>query len=163
MPGVFSPEQEARLLSLVHTDPFLSIDMGANFFSCYGRYLRVHKIRFRQPSRKRRQPQYRARRIPRWIFTWIEGYVSLILGTIGQGSDASTVGTTPAVLGYGALAAVVLGAFDYTGGALTGYRKDPNVDEFDRKEYLRKNRRRPIEQTIEELGEGRGMLICVCH
>lgn len=65
-------------------------------------------------------------------------------------------GTTPAVLGYGALAAVVLGAYDYTGGRLTGYRKDPAVDEFARKEYLRKNRRRPIEETIAEVGEGRG-------
>ncbi|TAQ87336.1 hypothetical protein B7494_g4309 [Chlorociboria aeruginascens] len=63
-------------------------------------------------------------------------------------------GTTPAVLGFGALTAIVLGTFNYTGGALTGYRKDPEVDEFDRKEYLRKNRRRPIEQTISELGEG---------
>lgn len=62
----------------------------------------------------------------------------------------------PAVLGYGAGAAVILGAFDYTGGVLSGYTKDPEVDEFDRKQYLRQNRRRPIEQTIEELGEGRG-------
>jgi len=52
---------------------------------------------------------------------------------------------------------VVLGAYDYTGGALTGYRKDPEMDEFDRKEALRKNRRRPIDQTISEIGEGRGM------
>jgi hypothetical protein len=69
------------------------------------------------------------------------------------------VGTTPAVLGFGALAAVVLGTYDYTGGALTGFKKDPEVDEFERKEYLRKNRRRPIEQTVAELGEGRGMII----
>jgi len=33
------------------------------------------------------------------------------------------------------------------------------VDEVSRKEYLRKNRRRPIEQTIAELGEGRGEAI----
>lgn len=45
---------------------------------------------------------------------------------------------------------------------MSGYDKDPAVDEFDRKEYLRKNRRRPIEQTISELGEGRGMLIFNC-
>jgi len=51
----------------------------------------------------------------------------------------------------------VLGAYDYTGGALTGYKKDPEMDEFERKEHLRKNRRRPIEQTISELGEGRGI------
>lgn len=65
-------------------------------------------------------------------------------------------GTTPAVFGFGTLCAVVLGAYDYTGGALTGYKKDPEIDEFERKEQLRKNRRRPIEETITELGEGRG-------
>jgi hypothetical protein len=65
-------------------------------------------------------------------------------------------GTTPAVLGFGALTAIVLGAYDYTGGTLTGYKKDPEMDEFERKEALRKNRRRPVEETIHELGEGRG-------
>jgi len=39
---------------------------------------------------------------------------------------------------------------------LSGYTRDPTVDEVSRKEYLRKNRRRPIEQTVAELGEGRG-------
>lgn len=68
------------------------------------------------------------------------------------------VRTMPAVLGYGAGLAVLLGTFDYTGGRLTGYERDPNVDEYDRKEQLRKNRRRPIQETIQELGEGRGML-----
>jgi hypothetical protein len=66
------------------------------------------------------------------------------------------VRSIPAVLGYGAGLAVLMGTFDYTGGKLEGYSKDPDVDEFDRKEYLRKNRRRPIQETIEELGEGRG-------
>ena len=56
------------------------------------------------------------------------------------------------------MTAVILGAYDYTGGVLTGYKKDNEVDEFERKEYLRKNRRRPIEQTISELGEGRGTI-----
>ncbi|MCJ1394976.1 hypothetical protein MMC18_007857 [Xylographa bjoerkii] len=65
--------------------------------------------------------------------------------------------TMPAVLGYGAGLAVLLGTFDYTGGVLTGYEKDPNVDEYDRKEQLRKNRRRPIQETINDLGEGRGI------
>jgi len=50
-----------------------------------------------------------------------------------------------------------MGTFDYTGGALTGYKRDPEVDEFERKQALRKNRRRPIEETISEIGEGRGM------
>ncbi|MCJ1412074.1 hypothetical protein MMC19_006166 [Ptychographa xylographoides] len=65
--------------------------------------------------------------------------------------------TVPAVLGYGAGLAVLLGAFDYTGGVLTGYERDPSIDEYDRKQYLRKNRRRPIQETIEDLGEGRGI------
>jgi len=69
------------------------------------------------------------------------------------------VGTTPAVLGFGAMTAIVMGAYDYGGGALTGYKKDRDVDEFERKEQLRKNRRRPIEETIQELGEGRGKKI----
>lgn len=65
--------------------------------------------------------------------------------------------TFPAVLGFGAGLAILQGAFDFTGGKFTGYDKDPNVDEYDRKEALRKNRRRPIQETLEELGEGRGI------
>jgi hypothetical protein len=57
----------------------------------------------------------------------------------------------------GTMTAIILGAFDYTGGVLTGYKRDPEMDEFERKQELRKNRRRPIEQTISELGEGRGI------
>ena len=66
------------------------------------------------------------------------------------------VQTFPAVLGWGAGLAVVQGVFDYTGGQLTGYERDPNVDEYERKEQLRKNKRRPIQEIIEQLGEGRG-------
>ncbi|CAD6564858.1 MAG: hypothetical protein ASARMPRED_005711 [Alectoria sarmentosa] len=65
--------------------------------------------------------------------------------------------TFPAVLGFGAGLAVVQGAFDYTGGKFSGYDKDSNVDEYERKEALRKNRRRPIQETLEQLGEGRGV------
>jgi hypothetical protein len=49
-----------------------------------------------------------------------------------------------------------MSAYDYTGGSLSGYKKDKDLDEFERKEALRKNRRRPIQETISELGEGRG-------
>lgn len=63
----------------------------------------------------------------------------------------------PQILGQGALAAVVLTAFDYTGGRLTGYKKDSQfVDEYERKEFLRNNRRRPLTETVADLGEGRG-------
>ena len=37
-----------------------------------------------------------------------------------------------------------------------GTPRDPDVDEVSRKEHLRKNRRRPVEGTVHELGEGRG-------
>lgn len=70
--------------------------------------------------------------------------------------EIETARSGAAVLGYGAGLSVILSAFTFTGGRLQGYHRDPDVDEVSRKEYLRKNRRRPIEQTINELGEGRG-------
>jgi hypothetical protein len=45
---------------------------------------------------------------------------------------------------------------------MQGYGKDPKVDEFARKEELRKNKRRPVQETIAELGEGRGTDIATC-
>jgi hypothetical protein len=72
-------------------------------------------------------------------------------------TDIWPVRSAPAVLGYGAALSVVLAAFTFTGGKLTGYERDPEVDEVSRKEFLRKNRRRPIDQIVNELGEGRGM------
>lgn len=78
----------------------------------------------------------------------------MIIG--GLHTNVTSVRSTPAILGYGAAMAIVLGAFNYTGGKLSGYERDPSVDEVSRKEYLRKNRRRPLEDTVTELGEGRG-------
>ena len=66
---------------------------------------------------------------------------------------AGTVRTISAVLGYGAGLAVVMGVFDYTGGTLKGFKKDRTVDEFARKESLRENRRRPIEELVANAGE----------
>ncbi|KAF1987603.1 mitochondrial import inner membrane translocase subunit Tim17 family protein [Aulographum hederae CBS 113979] len=66
-------------------------------------------------------------------------------------------GGSPAIVGYGTGVAIVLGLFDYGGASLWGYPKDPLVDEVARKEHLRKNRRRSVEETIAELGEGRGI------
>jgi hypothetical protein len=53
-------------------------------------------------------------------------------------------------------------AFEYTGGSLFGYQKDTSVDEFDRRQSLRKAFQTPGEQTVAELGEGRGMSLHVC-
>ncbi|KAF2758156.1 hypothetical protein EJ05DRAFT_510980 [Pseudovirgaria hyperparasitica] len=63
----------------------------------------------------------------------------------------------PHTLGYGSGLAVILAVFDYTGGSLRGWKKDETEDEVSRKEELRKTRRKPIEQTLAELGEGRGI------
>lgn len=63
----------------------------------------------------------------------------------------------PAVLGYGASLSIILAAFTYTGGSLSGFGQDPNVDEYERKEALRANKRRPVTETLHELGEGRGI------
>ncbi|PNS21298.1 hypothetical protein CAC42_1077 [Sphaceloma murrayae] len=63
----------------------------------------------------------------------------------------------PAVFGYGTLTAVVLAAFNYSGGKMSGYDREAGVDEYERKMALRKNRRRPVEDTIAEIGEGRGV------
>jgi hypothetical protein len=62
----------------------------------------------------------------------------------------------PRIIGYGIFAAVTTGAYEYTGGTLRGYWNRSEVDDYERKEMLRKTRRRPIEETIAEIGEGRG-------
>lgn len=62
------------------------------------------------------------------------------------------------MLGYGALCSVVLGTFDYTGGVMTGYKRPEGQDEFQSYQDMRMNRRRPIQETIAEVGEGRGKL-----
>ncbi|KAI0438656.1 hypothetical protein F4803DRAFT_565127 [Xylaria telfairii] len=64
----------------------------------------------------------------------------------------------PSILGFGAAFSVIMTAFDYTGGSLRGRRTEvPGMDEYERKEYLRRNRRRPIDETIADVGEGRGI------
>ena len=84
-----------------------------------------------------------------------------VTGSPRPPTNRETVRSLPAILGYGAGLAVLLSAFDYTGGVLSGYAKDPEVDEYERKQELRKNRRRPIQETLEQLGEGRGKSILV--
>ncbi|KAJ5606405.1 Mitochondrial inner membrane translocase subunit Tim17/Tim22/Tim23/peroxisomal protein PMP24 [Penicillium lagena] len=67
------------------------------------------------------------------------------------------VRTFPALLGYGVALSTAMTAFEYTGGSLFGYKKNTEVDEFDRRQQLRTNYRTPAEQTFAELGEGRGI------
>jgi hypothetical protein len=64
----------------------------------------------------------------------------------------------PQILGIGAAFSIVLTAFEFTGGSLRGGNKGiSDLEEYERKEFMRKNRRRPMSETIAELGEGRGM------
>jgi hypothetical protein len=66
--------------------------------------------------------------------------------------------TFPSVFGYGTALAVTLAAFEYTGGTLWGKKdKDQNLDKYEQLEKIRKNYRTPAEETIAQLGEGRGM------
>ena len=64
--------------------------------------------------------------------------------------------TLPALIGYGAAYSVIIGAYSFTGGRLSGPPQDPNEDGYAKKMALRTNFRRPIQETIDELGEGRG-------
>jgi hypothetical protein len=63
------------------------------------------------------------------------------------------------MLGAGAVFSTVLVAFRYTGGFAGSKVEDPEEEEVDRRERLKKNRRQPISETIQQLGEGRGKLI----
>ncbi|KAH8668721.1 hypothetical protein BX600DRAFT_510790 [Xylariales sp. PMI_506] len=83
-------------------------------------------------------------------------------GTVGAFVAGSLLGLKsgrmPQILGWGAVAAVVQTAYEFTGSSLKGKKVESEfADEFERKEHLRKNRRRPIEETVAELGEGRGI------
>ncbi|KAK5995724.1 NADH-ubiquinone oxidoreductase 21.3 kDa subunit [Cladobotryum mycophilum] len=61
----------------------------------------------------------------------------------------------PIVLGLGALVGGVQGTFHLMGNRLDSFSKEE--DEFERKEIARRTTRLPIEQTIAEIGEGRGI------
>lgn len=127
--------------------------------SCYGRSIHVHQGRRRKPQKEGRLVQQRDRRCLRWLNAWSQMYVDLNIELYVlrlANTDMRPDRSAPAVFGYGAALSVVLAAFTFTGGKLTGYERDPTVDEVSRKEYLRKNRRRPVDEIVNELGEGRG-------
>jgi len=62
----------------------------------------------------------------------------------------------PQVLGYGAGLAVTIAVFEAGGGTIRGFYDRINVDDIE-KERIRSLRRLPFEQTIAEVGEGRGI------
>ncbi|QUC17157.1 uncharacterized protein UV8b_01398 [Ustilaginoidea virens] len=61
----------------------------------------------------------------------------------------------PVVLGLGGAVGLVQGALYFLGGRIDSFKKES--DEFERKEILRRMTRLPVEQTVAEIGEGRGI------
>ncbi|RCI11246.1 hypothetical protein L249_7533 [Ophiocordyceps polyrhachis-furcata BCC 54312] len=61
----------------------------------------------------------------------------------------------PTVLGCGAFVAVLQGGFFFLGNRLDSFYDED--DEFERKEIIRRTTRIPVQQTIAEVGEGRGI------
>lgn len=58
------------------------------------------------------------------------------------------------MLALGAFVGTAQGLFHVAGGRLDSFYKEE--DEFERKEIVRRTTRVPIEQTVSEIGEGRG-------
>ncbi|KAF1920605.1 hypothetical protein BDU57DRAFT_508994 [Ampelomyces quisqualis] len=63
----------------------------------------------------------------------------------------------PFMLGSGAGFSVVMTTFRYTSGFKGFGLDDLDDEEVERREALKKMRRRPLSETIEQLGEGRGI------
>lgn len=60
------------------------------------------------------------------------------------------------MLGAGALFSVSMTAFRYTSGIRGSASGELDDEEIERREAMKKMRRRPLSETIEQLGEGRG-------
>jgi hypothetical protein len=83
---------------------------------------------------------------------------SSALGGLFAGAIVGVKGRTVAsIIGMGVFTAVLTGGMTYTGGTLKGGLRDPDADKVAEKDLARKNYRSPVEQTIAELGEGRGI------
>jgi hypothetical protein len=65
-----------------------------------------------------------------------------------------TVKRTPVMFALGGFVGAAQGLFHVMGNRLDSFYKEE--DEFERKEIVRRTTRLPIEQTIAEIGEGRG-------
>ncbi|KAF2657808.1 hypothetical protein K491DRAFT_311657 [Lophiostoma macrostomum CBS 122681] len=79
---------------------------------------------------------------------------------IGGFAAGAMLGVTrrsiPFMFGGGVITATVLSTFVYTKG-WKGYKEETFEDEVEKKEAYKKTYRRPLQETIDELGEGRGI------
>ncbi|KAJ4300677.1 hypothetical protein N0V90_002765 [Kalmusia sp. IMI 367209] len=84
-------------------------------------------------------------------------YNDALAGFVGGSVIGVSRRSIPMMLGAGAGFGVALAAFKYTNG-IGGYvAKEEDEDEVERREELRKLHRRPLQETLEQLGEGRGI------
>ena len=67
------------------------------------------------------------------------------------------------VIGRGVLVAVTLAAASYTGNSMLSETVDPETDRFLSKSEIRNRFRRPVNELINEIGEGRGMCSFLKH
>merc|ERR1712000_612317 len=82
---------------------------------------------------------------------WSAGFGGFMMGAV-LGLPSRRM---PVVMGLGASTGVFQGMFYYLGNRYdTFYKED---DTFERKETIRRTTRLPLEQTISEIGEGRGI------
>lgn len=67
----------------------------------------------------------------------------------------------PVVVGLGSGLGIVQGFFYFLGNRYDSFKKED--DEFERKEIVRRTTRFPLERTIAEVGEGRGMFFLLAR
>lgn len=62
-------------------------------------------------------------------------------------------GTVSWVVGYSAFAGVTMAVFDLCGGSLDGrgLRTKSEDDKYDQKKYHKENRRRPVQENVDEM------------
>ena len=61
-------------------------------------------------------------------------------------------------MGNALMFGAVLGMMAFTGGTIFGQRStEPDMDKAAYKEEMRRRHRRPINELVNEIGEGRGM------
>ncbi|KAF2665074.1 hypothetical protein BT63DRAFT_429023 [Microthyrium microscopicum] len=83
-------------------------------------------------------------------------YSSALGGFVAGSIVGVSKRSLPSIIGIGALGAVLTGTMTATHG-LRGRRGDPDADILGEKDVARRTYRRPVAETIAELGEGRGI------
>ncbi|PHH60352.1 hypothetical protein CDD81_1837 [Ophiocordyceps australis] len=84
--------------------------------------------------------------------TWAAAFGGFMMGSV-LGLPSRRM---PVVVGLGALCSAIQGTIWFCGGRIDSFYNQEE-DEFERKEKIRRTTRVPVEQTIAEIGEGRGI------